>query len=95
MLRKVTIVTIAVLGLTSLTAATAAEAGSCPYGYLPETTRFCVPNLLGLPFCQDLTTCQRIILHVPHKLPRHILPPPQTRPSAGTALHGHPVLKMR
>lgn len=98
MFGKVGLTTIAVLGLMSLAAvpARASDTTPCPAGTVRVVIgQVCVNGLFSTNNCEDITACKRLLVHVPHKPIRALMPPPPSRPFPGPALHAHPRLKLR
>lgn len=98
MLSKTVLTAVVLLGCTSLAAipAQADDTTPCPPGTVRLVVgQFCFGGLFSTTTCQDITACKRLVLHVPHKPLRALMPPPPSRPSTGPVLRGHPVLKLR
>jgi len=97
MSRKIGLAAIAFIGLMGLAAvpAVAGDTRSCPPGTVRVVIdKFCFGGLFSPETCQDIAICKRLLLHVPHRPVRALIPPP-SRPFNGAVLHGHPRLKFR
>jgi hypothetical protein len=83
------------MGLAAVPAE-ADDTAPCPAGTVRVVVgQFCFGGLLSTETCQNITACKRLVLHIPHRPIRALVPPPTSHPFPGPALHAHPIRKLR